>query len=110
MGIYSVFGGLIYNDFASIPIEYPWGSCFNDFENNGVAKFAHDVHPYNCVPPIGIDSIWSRAVNSLQFGNSFKMKLSVILGVLHMSLGIFMKAFNAMYFRRYVDFFFEFLP
>jgi V-type H+-transporting ATPase subunit a len=27
-----------------------------------------------------------------------------------MSLGIFMKAFNALYFRRYVDFLFEFLP
>jgi V-type H+-transporting ATPase subunit a len=27
-----------------------------------------------------------------------------------MSLGIFMKAFNALYFRRFIDFFFEFLP
>jgi V-type H+-transporting ATPase subunit a len=27
-----------------------------------------------------------------------------------MSLGIFMKAFNSLYFRRYIDFFFEFLP
>ena len=27
-----------------------------------------------------------------------------------MSLGIFMKAFNALYFRRYIDFLFEFLP
>jgi len=27
-----------------------------------------------------------------------------------MSLGIFMKAFNALYFRRYIDFIFEFIP
>ena len=39
-----------------------------------------------------------------------KMKIAVILGVLQMSLGITMKAFNALYFGRYVDFFFEFIP
>jgi V-type H+-transporting ATPase subunit a len=38
------------------------------------------------------------------------MKTSVILGVLQMSLGICMKGFNALYFRSYVDFFFEFIP
>lgn len=38
------------------------------------------------------------------------MKTAVIFGVVHMSLGIVMKAFNAVYFRSYVDLFFEFLP
>lgn len=38
------------------------------------------------------------------------MKLSVIFGVLQMSLGICMKAFNASYHKRNIDFFFEFLP
>lgn len=38
------------------------------------------------------------------------MKISVILGVLQMSLGVTMKGFNALYFKRYVDFFFEFIP
>jgi len=38
------------------------------------------------------------------------MKLSVILGVAQMSLGVFMKAFNALYYKHYVDFFFEFIP
>lgn len=39
-----------------------------------------------------------------------KMKTSVIFGVTQMSLGIFMKAFNSVYFRRWLDFFFEFIP
>ena len=39
-----------------------------------------------------------------------KMKTSVIFGVAQMSLGIFMKAFNAIHFGRSLDFFFEFLP
>ena len=42
--------------------------------------------------------------------NSLKMKISVILGVAQMSLGVFMKAFNSLKFRRHIDFFFEFLP
>jgi V-type H+-transporting ATPase subunit a len=39
-----------------------------------------------------------------------KMKISVIFGVAQMSLGIFMKAFNAVHFKRPLDFLFEFLP
>ena len=38
------------------------------------------------------------------------MKMSVIFGVTQMTLGIFMKSFNAIYFGRLVDLFFEFLP
>jgi V-type H+-transporting ATPase subunit a len=38
------------------------------------------------------------------------MKISVILGVLQMSLGICMKAFNAVHFKSKLDFFFEFVP
>lgn len=38
------------------------------------------------------------------------MKISVILGVLQMGMGVFMKAFNAWYKKNQVDFFFEFVP
>lgn len=38
------------------------------------------------------------------------MKLSVIIAVVHMTLGVFLKASNAIFFRKYVDFIFEFLP
>lgn len=42
--------------------------------------------------------------------NSVKMKLSVILGVSHMTLGIILKGVNSRYFYNSVDFFFEFIP
>lgn len=42
--------------------------------------------------------------------NSMKMKLSVIIGVSHMSLGIFIKAINSRYFYKSIDFFCEFIP
>ena len=38
------------------------------------------------------------------------MKLSVILGVLQMGLGVCMKALNAGFFKNKTDFYFEFLP
>mmetsp|Transcript_19650 Transcript_19650/g.14358 ORF Transcript_19650/g.14358 Transcript_19650/m.14358 type:complete len:182 (-) Transcript_19650:497-1042(-) len=38
------------------------------------------------------------------------MKIAVILGVLQMSLGIIMKGLNSLYFKRYMDFFVEFIP
>ena len=64
----------------------------------------------DCVYPIGIDPAWYMGTNELAFLNSLKMKLSVILGVLQMSLGICMKAFNAVYFKNKLDFLFEFIP
>lgn len=39
-----------------------------------------------------------------------KMKIAVILGVTQMSLGIFMKGLNSLFFGKYLDFFFEFIP
>ena len=42
--------------------------------------------------------------------NSLKMKLSVIIGVTQMTLGVLMKGFNQIYFGQWIDFIFEFLP
>lgn len=46
-------------------------------------------------------------MNRLTFGNSVKMKLSVIFGVLHMSMGVITKGTNAVFFRRWADLFTE---
>jgi V-type H+-transporting ATPase subunit a len=48
--------------------------------------------------------------NELTFLNSLKMKISVILGVMQMSLGVCMKASNALYRKNKMDFFLEFIP
>lgn len=64
----------------------------------------------DCVYPIGFDPKWFMSSNGLTYFNSMKMKLSVILGVAQMCLGILMKGCNAIHFRRPIDFFFEFIP
>ena len=48
--------------------------------------------------------------NRLLFYNSMKMKMSVVLGIFQMTLGIILKAMNARYFNQPLDFYLEFIP
>ena len=108
LGMFSFFSGLCYNDFMSIPLELPHGSCYETIE---VAEGRPMVElKEDCVYPIGFDPKWYMSSNGLTYMNSMKMKLSVIFGVAQMSLGILMKGLNAIHFRKPIDFFFEFIP
>lgn len=103
MGLFTVYCGFIYNDFASIPL---WiYSCYVYTEGK-----AEPSHLPDCVHMPGLDPAWYVSTNEITYQNSFKMKVAVIIGVCHMSMGIVMKAFNSVYFGSKVDFFFEFIP
>ena len=104
LGFFSVFCGLLYNDFLSIPIYFK--SCYpkQGDENE------HLNQKNNCSYKFGIDPVWYISSNELQFINSLKMKLSVILGVSHMVLGIFLKGFNAIFEKNIIEFVFIFIP
>jgi len=58
----------------------------------------------------GVDPIWKGATNELLFYNSMKMKMSIIIGVIQMSMGLIFHLLNSWYFRKWLDLFFEFLP
>jgi len=79
MAFFSVFCGVMYNDFFSIPLNL-FDSCYS--EKTGIRKDP------NCVYPVGIDPIWYGTKMELVFLNSLKMKISVILAIAHMTLGI----------------------
>ena len=64
----------------------------------------------DCVYPIGVDYSWGLANNRLAFTNVMKMKISVILAIAQMSIGIIVKAINATYHKDWIQFFFEFIP
>jgi V-type H+-transporting ATPase subunit a len=99
MGFFAAFCGLMYNDFVAIPI-YFFDSCYEIHERtNEKGIILEDAHlKHDCTYPVGIDPLWYSAKNELTFINSLKMKLSVILGVMQMGLGVTMKAFNSVYY------------
>ena len=53
-----------------------------------------------CVYLFGYDPAWGQSSNTLAVANNVKMKMSVIFGVLHMTIGIIMKGMNAIHFRQ----------
>ncbi len=108
MGIFATFCGFMYNDFAGLNLNL-FRTCY-------YAKYSDDAahavvnKESDCVYPAGLDPYWKYSSKELQFENSFKMKLSVIFGVIQMTLGVFMKLVNAREFKKKYDIYFEFLP
>lgn len=85
MSIFSMYTGLIYNDIFSRPMKlFKSGWEWPKSSENSIL-LAKQVGVY----PFGIDSAWHGSENSLIFMNSYKMKMSVILGVIHVSLNFF---------------------
>lgn len=94
LGVFSTYSGLIYNEFMSLKIPF-FRSCYE----------ALGREPETCVYPFGFDWIWGEAVNETGFMNSYRTKLSIIIGVSHMILGILLKGLNNIFTRNWVSFF-----
>jgi V-type H+-transporting ATPase subunit a len=63
-----------------------------------------------CVYPFGIDPIWSVASNDLNFTNSLKMKIAVIIAVVHMTLGLVVKGLNCWQMKKKAHIIIDVLP
>ncbi|XP_039091395.1 V-type proton ATPase 116 kDa subunit a3 [Hyaena hyaena] len=123
MGLFSIYTGFIYNEcfsrattifssgwsVAAMATQSDWSDAFLAqhpllaLDPNVTGVF---LGPY----PFGIDPIWSLAVNHLSFLNSFKMKMSVILGVTHMTFGVVLGVFNHVHFGQWHRLLLETLP
>jgi len=116
MGFFAIYAGMIYNDMFSLGVNffssryYFEGQEDLDVEENAIAESISTYGADDSVYPFGLDPIWHVATNELLFFNSFKMKISVIFGIIQMFLGTLLKGSNAIYFRQKLDFFFEVLP
>jgi V-type H+-transporting ATPase subunit a len=85
MGMFSMYTGLIYCDIFSkdVPLaKSMWEWNFPDNYTGGVVK-ATRVEGYTY--PFGLDWRWHDTENDLLFSNSYKMKLSIIMGWAHVS-------------------------
>lgn len=58
----------------------------------------------------GVDPKWHGSRSELPFLNSLKMKMSILLGVAQMNLGIVLSYFNAKFFRNSLNIWYFYLP
>jgi V-type H+-transporting ATPase subunit a len=105
MGIFALYMGLVYNDFMSLPLQLFGKSCFD--QKDGMILQKSDN---NCMYRFGIDPAWLNTTSDISFFNSFKMKMSVILGVAHMTMGVVLKGTNAIHFNNRLDLLHEVIP
>lgn len=117
MGLFSIYTGFVYNDVFSKSMNIfgsQWSIHYNvstilenpELELNPASSDLHDTFVY----PIGLDPAWQLGTNKIIFLNSYKMKLSIIFGVVHMIFGVSMSVINMVHFKRPIDIFLRFLP
>lgn len=73
--MFSIYTGLIYNDVFSKSLHLFHSGW--DFSEDGTGVSNGHVYPF------GLDPAWHVADNQLIFVNSYKMKMSIVLGVIH---------------------------
>lgn len=115
MGIFSIYTGVIYNEFFAVPIDV-FGSRWKYTSESAMACGIDNCeNPGSVLPPLapyplGFDPAWKASKTGLLFFNSYKMKLSIVLGVSQMVLGIFLSYRNAKYFKERLDVMYVFVP
>jgi len=122
MSIFSIYTGLIYNDIFSKSLNI-FGSHWTANVSltaspdtpldlaKSVMLDPKDPDQYSGEPyPFGVDPAWQAASNKIGFLNTYKMKISLIFGVIHMTFGVMLSLWNKIAKRRYHEVVLEFLP
>ncbi|KAJ3929728.1 MAG: V-type ATPase, V0 complex, 116kDa subunit family [Lentinula lateritia] len=107
MGLFSMYTGLMYNDIFSKSLHI-WHSAWDFPSNTTDTKLVgiDNGHRYS----FGLDPGWHGADNNLVFVNSYKMKMSVVLGVIHMTFALCLQFPNHLKFKRPIDIYANFIP
>ncbi|KAF3791363.1 V-type proton ATPase subunit a1 [Nymphaea thermarum] len=110
MAVFSIYCGLIYNEFFSVPFHIFGESAYkcrdatcSDASTIGLVKYRD---PY----AFGVDPSWRGSRSELPFLNSLKMKMSILFGIVQMNIGIILSYFNAKFFGSSLDIRYQFVP
>ena len=135
MALFSIYCGLIYNEFFSVPFHIFGGSAYKCRDTTcrymhiwilislvGSRVFYYYSaccwYTYYCMPsdaytaglvkyrdpyPFGVDPSWRGSRSELPYLNSLKMKMSILLGIAQMNLGLILSFFNARFFGSSLD-------
>jgi V-type H+-transporting ATPase subunit a len=111
MGIFSMYTGLIYNDVFSkslsiFPSAWEWTIPPGWVEGQTVEAHLKGSYRY----PFGLDWMWHDTQNDLLFTNSYKMKLSILMGWCHMTYSLCLSYINARHFKTPIDIWGVFVP
>lgn len=126
MGLFSMHAGLVYNDAFAKSFSIFGSAWKNPYPSEQIGKWLnHSEHGKEMLVELpsefafmkqsgpyafGLDPIWNLAENKLNFANSMKMKLSVILGIAQMTFGVCLSYQNYKYFNSSIEIFTVFIP
>ncbi|KAH9661035.1 V-type proton ATPase subunit a1 [Citrus sinensis] len=103
MSLFSIYCGLIYNEFFSVPYHIFGGSAYRCRDTTCSDAYTAGLVKYREPYPFGVDPSWRGSRSELPFLNSLKMKMSILLGVTQMNLGIILSYFDARFFGSSLD-------
>lgn len=124
MGLFSMHAGLLYNDAFAKSFNIfgsSWRNPYNakwltEITNGSQEEIKLEIPSEIAYQPVigpyafGVDPIWNLAENKLNFLNSMKMKLSVILGISQMTFGVALSLNNYKFYKSKIDIYTVFIP